>query len=234
MESLIKNPQLLSLGGISGILTGIFILTFAITSELNGVLFIPEIFMGDPIDNWILNLEANRDFASWHIILMVLGFASMLLTAFILYQIIPENNWQKNLSIISYTIGGAIFFPSTVSYQSLENYIISLIDKGGYTTNQIQEIAGIEVHTWMSVNGFFGPLFIIVLGTGLMSWALRKAGIIPKWFFIWAIIVSFCVFLSFFSGYLPALAILGSFAPLHMIWFSTMGILLLRLKTKNI
>ena len=234
MENSIKNPQLLTLGGISGILTGIFILTFAIASDLNGVFFIPEIYTGDSINSWILNLESNRNFASWHITLMIFGFASMLLTGFILYQIIPENNWQKNLSIISYAIGGAIVFPSIASHQSLENYIIGLMDKGEYTTNQIQEIVGSRVHTWMTVNDYFGPLFIIVLGTGLMSWALRKAGIIPKWFFIWAIIVSLSLFLSFFRGFVPALANLGNFAPLHMIWFSILGILLLRFRTNKI
>lgn len=233
MKNSIKNHQLLTLGGISGILTGIFILIFAISSELNGVFFIPEIYTGDSISNWIQNLESNRNFASWHITLMIFGFASMLLTAFIIYQIIPENNWQKNLSIISYAIGGTIVFPSIVSHQSLENYIISLMDKGEYTTNQIQEIVGSGVYTWMNVNDYFGPLFIIVMGTGLMSWALKKAGIIPMWFFIWALIVSFSLFLSFFKGLVPALANLGNFAPLHMIWFSVLGILLLRLRTNK-
>jgi hypothetical protein len=229
MKSMIKNPQLLKLGGITGILTGISILTFAISSELNGVFFVPEIYNGGSIEYWIENLGANSTFASIHIFLMVLGFFSMLVTAFILYQIIPENSWQKNLSIISYAIGGAIIFPTIASHQSLENYIITLLDKGEYTSNQIQEIVGSEVHTWMTINDYFGLLFIIILGTGLMSWALRKAGIIPKWFFIWAIVVSVLVTLSFFKGIFPVFAHFGNFAPLHMIWFSILGIILLRL-----
>lgn len=233
MNDLLKNQHLLRLGGISGILTGILILAFAISSDLNGIFFIRNIYSGDSIGDWIQSLGTHRAFASWHILLMIFGFASMLMTAGVLYQVIPNNSWQKNLALVSYAIGGAIIFPTIASHQSLENYIITLLDKGTFSNNQIQEMVGQKVYLWMSVNDFFGPLFIIVLGTGLMAWALKKAGLIPKWFFIWAILVSACLLLSLFSAIAPPLANLGNFAPLHMIWYSIMGVFLLRIERKN-
>jgi len=226
----LRDLLLLRLAGISAILGGLLVPTFAAISGSQGVFFVPEIYTNDSVEYWIQNLGANKNLVKWSMIFFIFGFSGIILTGFVLFKVLPKSSWQKYVSVISYAVGGAIVLPMMAFHQSTVNYINSLSAGGGFSAAQIQQLAGVDIYRWMLINQYFGPLFIIVLGTSFMAWAMLKAKLVPKWFCYIAFAVSGLLLLSFFNDFIPGLSVLGNAAPIHMIWFIMLGIFLLRFK----
>lgn len=227
------NAQLQKLAGVSAIVGGLMILVFAIASETKGIFFVPEIYSGEPIDRWLQNISDNPSFVKWIMILPMIGFSSMLLFGASLYQLIDGRKWQKTLALVSYTIGVAAVVSAFASHHSLLNYVSGLLEAGEMSFFDIEKLIGSEVFRWNLFNDLIGPLFIIVLGTGFMSLAALRSGLLPKWLCFWAFIVSTLLFFSFLSAFIPDIEVLGNAAPFHMLWLVVTGIYLLRLKPQS-
>ncbi|MGB4843701.1 MAG: DUF4386 family protein [Ferruginibacter sp.] len=229
-HSELRNLHLLRLAGITAIAGGLLIPIFAAISGSQGVFFVPEIYTNGSVEYWIQNLGAHKGLVKWSMILFIFGFSCIILTGFILFKVLPKNSWQKYLSVMAYAVGGIIILPMMAFHQSTINYINSIAAAGEFTTAQIQQLTGAEIYRWMLINQYFGPLFVVVLGTGLMAWAMLKTRLIPKWFCYIAFTISGLLLLSFFNDFIPDLSVLGNAAPLHMIWFVILGIFLLKFK----
>lgn len=227
----IKNSGLFRLGGISGICSGLFILTFAIISESKGILFITDALSEGAIAAWIQNVISNPVLAKFIMILPILGFSSMLVLGYVSYQLIADNSWQKNLSLIGYIIGVPVVVSACVAHLSLMNQLIQLSIQASEMSYQLEIYTAFAFHRWMVINDYIGPFFIIIIGHSLMAWPAHKSKILPKWMAYWALFNGSILLLSFLNPIFPILLIFGLGGPLSMLWLIVFGVILLR-KTK--
>lgn len=58
--------------------------------------------------------------------------------------------------------------------------------------------------------------------------ALVKENALPKWICYWLIVCGTLIIISFFEFLVPALGVAGFGAPLHMLGFVMLGVILLR------
>lgn len=223
-----KHFGLFRLGGIMGICAGLFILIFAITSEINGILFVNDALTGGSIDTWINNVLANPVLAKFIMILPILGFSSMLVLGYVLNQLIADTSWQKSLSLIGYIIGVPVVVFAFVSHLSLMNQLIQLPVPASEISPEVETYTVFAFHRWMMINNYIGPFFIIILGHSFMAWSAYKSKILPKWMAYWALFNGSILLLSFLYPILPVLEILGLGGPLSMIWLVVCGAILLR------
>ena len=219
---------LLRMGGISSMLGGIFILTFAVVAQSKGILFYNEIFDSASVEPWVRNMQASPLLSKVLMVLPVLGFACMLVTASVLYQYIEEPSWQKNLALVGYGIGAPLVVATFIAHLSLIHEVLLLSGSSGVVDPQLAMVVSVRLYWFHVVNHFFGPFFVIVLGTTMMAWAALKGRALPKWICIWLMLCGLLLLLSFFGFLVPPLGVAGLGAPLHMLGLVALGVILLR------
>ncbi|MCB0466380.1 MAG: DUF4386 family protein [Aequorivita sp.] len=222
------NSHLLKLGGIAGIVAGLCVLSFALISQIKGILFTPEVFDGKSIEPWLQHLNESPQLVKLIPILPIIGFSCMLVFGIVLYQKIEEKTWQKSLALVGYLIGVPIAVSTFVSHFSFVNELLSFSTTTPEMINQIQVLAAFKMHHYMTINFAIGPLFIIVIGNSFMAWAALKAGILPKWVCYWAFFNGSLIFLGIISVFFPIFRLSQIGGPLTMLWFLTSGIILIR------
>jgi hypothetical protein len=227
-QNLNHSKDLLRLAGISGLMVGISIISFAILSSRYNIFFIEDIYGESKVEEWIQNVIHHPDFVSFIMILPVLGFSFILVAAMAFYNLIESKSWQKNLALASYFIGSTVVLTTMIFHHTFMNHIVQEASSGINMTDSFLDFARFEISFWMDVNSYVGPLFVVVFGTGIMSWALLKEYLLPKWLCYWAFIVSILLLLSFLAPIFPSVSVLGNAAPLHMVWFIVAGIYLLK------
>ncbi|MCB0538065.1 MAG: DUF4386 family protein [Lewinellaceae bacterium] len=225
----ITNSGIYRLGGIAGICAGLFILTFAIISESKGILFAPGALADGAIDNWLQNVRSHADASRFLLILPIMGFFAMLIVGMVMYQIIAENFWQKNLSLVGYVIGVPVVVGAFVAHLSLVNQLVLPLTQSVELDTQVRFFTTVSIHRWEIVNSFIGPSFVIILGHTLMAWAAHKANMFPKWLTYWALFNGSLLLISFLYFVSPVLKIASIGAPLSMLWLITLGVTLLKM-----
>ncbi len=228
MKEDLISPSNLRLAGICGILAGLFVVAFAGIADSHKILFMPEIYSGGSSLPWIHNVLSSPALSRIAMILPLLGFSCFLVVGLIFYPFICQYSWQKNLGLAGYLIGVPFTSVLWISQLSLMNFVLLYFGKSPEMDLQIQAIATYVFFFFQISNDVFGPLFIIVIGTGMMAWAALKAGALPKWMCYWPMICGVLMLISFLSFLNPVLGILGFAAPAHMIWFIVLGVYLLR------
>jgi hypothetical protein len=227
-----QNPsfrkELLRMAGIAGILAGLFVLTFAIVADSNGVFFYNEVFEGVSVEPWIQNVKASPSLSKYIMALPLFGFSCILIVALVLFKYIQENSWQKNLSLAGYVVGVPLAVGVFVAQLSQMNEVLLLYGKAAEVNAQLELVASLQLYYFHLVNHLFGPLFVILLGTTMMAWAALKENVLPKWICYWLIACGVMIFISFFGFLVPALGVAGIGAPLHMLGFLMLGVILLR------
>ncbi len=216
------------MAGISGILVGLFILTFALVAGSNGIFFYNEVFEGASVEPWVQNVQASPLLSKFIMILPVFGFSCILILAVALFKYVQENSWQKNLSLAGYVIGVPLTVGVFIAQLSLMNEVLLISGKSTDVSAQLQLVASVQLYFFHAVNHLFGPFFVIVLGTPMMAWAALKESVLPQWICYWLITCGVMVFISFFGFMIPALGVAGIGAPLHMLGLLMLGVLLLR------
>lgn len=228
MDSTNLPPSLLRYGGFSAILVAPIIIAFAGLGDTNGILFFDQVFSGDSVEPWIRNVLAAPELSKVIMLLPLVGFCCFLVTGKVLFQSIPQNSWQKNLGLIGYTVGVPMTAVMWILQLSLMNHVLLHYGKTPELDQNLQAQVSLVLYFFNIVNSVFGPLFIIVLGSGMMAWAALKAGFLPKWLCYWGMLCAGMLVVSFFGFISPGLFALGIFAPLHMIWLSVLGVFLWR------
>ena len=231
MENTTFSSSLLWMAGIAAILAGVFIISFAGIASSNNLFFYLEVLEGGSVVPWIQNVQASPSVAGFIMALPILGFSCFLIVAIVLYQYIRETSWQKNLSLGSYLIGVPVTIVMWILQLSLMNYVLLNYGKSPEMNVHIEGLASYLLYFFHVTNEIFGPLLIIVLGASMMAWAALKAGVLPKWLCYWAIACGALLLLSFLSVINPAFRILSFAAPLHMLWFIVLGVILIRRAT---
>ena len=226
--------SLLRLSGIASILAGVFVISFAIVSDSNNLFFFFDVYSGGSVEPWILSVKSSPVLSKFIMALPVFGFSCFLITGLVLYQLIPENNWQKNLGISGYAIGVPITLIMWIMQLSLMNHVLLTYGQSPELDLQISSQVSLVLYFFHIMNEFFGPLFIIVMGSGMTAWALLKVNIFPKWFCYSGMLIALILAISFLSAIIPVFQVLGNFAPLHMIWFIVLGLYLLRYNKKRV
>jgi len=224
---------LLRLGGIAGILAGVFVITFALIADSNHIFFFQDVYSGGSVEPWIINVQASAALSKFIMALPILGFSCFLIVGKILYQYMEENNWQKNLAIVGYSIGVPVSIVMWILQLSLMNHVLLNYGQSPEMDIQINSQVSLVLFFFHITNDVFGPLFIIVLGSGFMAWALLKAEIFPKWFCYTGMLIALVLAISFLSVINPALRVLSNVAPLHMLWFILLGVFLLKSAKRN-
>lgn len=216
------------MGGIAGILVGLLIITFAIVAESNGIFFYNGVFEGASVEPWIQSVQASPLLSQFIMMLPMFGFSCILLIAIVLYKYIQQDSWQKNLSLAGYIIGVPLAVGVFAAQLSQMNEVLLLYGKSAEVNAHLQTTASVQLYYFHVVNHLFGPFFIIVLGTTMMAWAALKEKALPKWICYWLITCGVLVFISYGSFLVPALAITGLGAPLHMLGILMLGVMLLK------
>lgn len=224
----IKHQGLQGLAAIASICVGLFIISFALLSDSKGILFFPDIYKGESIESWVQSIRENAQLARIIMILPVIGFSSILVAGVTLFQLIKPSSWQKNLALASYVIGVPVVVSMMISHLSLRNYLIVLFETGGVLSDQLELQVSLQLHHWMIVNDIFGPLFVVVIGTSFMAWSALQAKFLPKWLCYWGLFNGVMMCLSFLFVVIPAFQFASFAAPLHMLWFFVLGLVLLR------
>ncbi len=223
-----KQQVLQRLAGIAGICVGLCIISFAMISDSKGILFFPDIYKGESIEPWLQNIRDNAQLARIIMILPIIGFSAILVAGVALFQWIKPSSWQKNLGLAAYVIGVPMVVSMMISHLSLRNYLIVLFENGGMLGDQLELQVSLQLHHWMIVNDFFGPFFVIAIGTSSMAYAALQAKFLPKWLCYWGLFNGGMMGLSFLAVIIPAFQFASFAAPLHMLWFFVMGVILLR------
>lgn len=224
------NPNLRRLGGIAGLCVGLFIISFAITSESLGILFVPEVMSGGSIDHWLENLHANAHVVRLVMFFPVIGFSAMLVAGMVLYQSISENSWQKNLAMAAYAIGIPVIVSGFVSHSSLINQLLWMPEQFPGMEKDILLHATFGMDHFMLINFVIGPFFAIITANTLMAWAALRSSFLPRWLCYWAFFVAALEILGLFSIAFPVLSFAQISGPLTMLWFALVGINLIRRK----
>ena len=223
-----KQQGVQRVAGIASICVGLFIISFAMISDSKGILFFPDIYWGKSIEPWGQGIIDNAQLARIIMILPIIGFSSILVAGVALFQLIKPSSWQKNLALTSYVIGVPMVVSMMISHLSLRNYLIVLFENGGIMSDQLELQISLQLHHWMIVNDIFGPFFVVGIGTSLMAWSALQARFLPKWLCYWGLFNGGMMCLSFLFVVIPAFQFASFAAPLHMLWFFVLGIVLLR------
>lgn len=221
------NRNLLRLSGIAGILAGLFILTFAILADSNGIFSYNNVFEGASVEPWIQNVQASPSLSKFIMSLPVFGFSCILIVAIFMYKHLQDYSWQKNLFFAGYVIGVPLVVSVFIAQLSLMNEVLLLYGKTAEMNTQLQLFASLQLYYFHAVNHLFGPFFVIVLGTTMMAWAALKENVLPKWICYWLIACGAMIFISFFGFLVPVLSVAGIGAPLHILGFLMLGVILL-------
>lgn len=221
------NRGLVRLAGISALLAGACILVFAIVAESKGIFFIDGVYQGASIDPWLQNVLAHPGLSRIIMVLPIIGFSSMFVLMRALQKVIAQDSWQKTLALSGYSIGVPVVVLGFVMQLSLMNLMLvhgTRLD----VMPTMKIVATLQLLAFHVINDFIGPLFVIVLGTAMLAWAALKANALPRWICLWLMTCCVMVSLSFLAPLIPAIAILGLFAPLHMVGLVLLGVNLLR------
>jgi hypothetical protein len=219
---------LLRLAGIAGILAGLFVISFAVIADSNNLFFFIDVYSGGSVEPWIQSVKSSPILSKFMMALPVIGFSCFLIVGVVLFQYIQENSWQKNLGIVGYSIGVPLTLTMWIIQLSLMNHVLLSHGHSPETDLQISSQVSLILYFFHIINEIFGPLFCIVLGSGMMAWAALKAKIFPKWFCYIGMSIALLMAISFLSVVNPAIRVLSTVAPLHMIWFIILGIYLLK------
>lgn len=225
-----SSKSLMRLGGIAGLCVGLFILTFAGTSESQGILFVPEVMSGGSIEQWVNNIQNNPNLIRLLMSFPVIGFSSMLVVGLAIYQLIAEKSWQKNLSLAAYAIGIPTIVSAFVSHGSLINQLLLLPAQFPGMEKELLLHATIGMDHFMLINFAVGPFFVIMLATPLMAWAALRSNFLPKWLCYWAFFNGTLEVVGALSLIFPILGFAQASGPLTMLWFVTTGVILLKKK----
>ena len=221
------NRGLVRLAGISALLAGACILEFAIVAQSKGIFFIDGVYQGASIDPWLQNVLAHPGLSRIIMVLPIIGFSSMFVLMRALLKVIAQDSWQKTLALSGYSIGVPVVVLGFVMQLSLMNLMLvhgTRLD----VMPTMKIVATLQLLAFHVINDFIGPLFVIVLGTAMLAWAALKANALPRWICLWLMTCGVMVSLSFLAPLIPAIAILGLFAPLHMVGLVLLGVILLR------
>lgn len=216
-----NHRHLVTLAGIAGLLVGPFVLTFAFVGEASGLAFAPDVLSGGPIEPWV---DAVRSADSRWLLVMscaALGFTSMLVSAIACLRLLTQKNWQTYLSFAGYVAGIPVALSTFAAQASI---MLQLRVSSEPVSEALLTLAKASMIRFILVAAFYGPVLIVVLGTGCLSWCLLREGLVPRWVSGLGLACAVMAFLQLFSGTLPALAVFGIGAgPLHMLWFSILG-----------
>lgn len=223
----------LRLAGISAILAGIIIICFALISDSHGLFFFYDIYTGGSVEPWIGNVRSNPELSRIIMALPVLGFSCFLITGLVLFQLLPVTIWQKNLSIAGYGIGVPISILMWIIQLSLMNHVMLTYGQPTASDAQMNSLTSFVLFFFHIMNDVFGPLFIIVSGSGMLAWSALRAELLPKWFCYAGMLIAIIMILSFLAVSIPEFRVLSFIAPVHMIWYIGLGVYLLKLAKKG-
>ncbi|MDX1418630.1 MAG: hypothetical protein R3181_01580 [Rubricoccaceae bacterium] len=229
MEQQASTPRrLYTLAGVAGIMVGVFVLSFAFVATGAGIAFAPEVHEGGSIAYWIDNVVANPGLWKVAMFCITVGFGSMFVSGFAWFNILGPERWQKYVSLSGYVIGIPMAITTFMDYHALMQQI-AVTQQGGVVPESLALQANLSVESWWLVSSLYGPSFVVVLGTGFLSWSLLKEERLPDWLCYWGMACGVMFILYLFHGYVPFLEVFSTGAgPLHMLWFAVMGIVTLR------
>lgn len=212
---------LFNLAGIAGLLVAPCILTFAFVGEATGLSFFFGVLSGESIEPWVEAVRASD--SAWRIVMVGIasGFASMLVSAIAILRLLPRERWQKYVSLAGYAAGIPVAISACAAQASL---MFQLRLSSEPVPAALLEMAEVGMLQFLLVSKFYGPVLVVVLGSGGLSWCLFRDGMVPRWVALLGLACAVMAFLQLFSLMIPALAVFGLGAgPLHMLWFSILG-----------
>lgn len=228
MQDRQTNKHLHVLGGVSGICVGLFVLSFAFIATGHELAFVRDLGSRESVDGWLRNVYANYQLFVAASILLILGFGSMFVSAFSVFNILGRNEWRKYVSISGYVIGVTVAISNATSFLSTGMQMVTMREAGLDPGSSVYAALLFELREQIVTASMIGPLFVVVLGTGFMAWAAKRAKLLPAWLCYWGMACAVMALLYQFRGWLPFLGIAGLGAgPLHMLWFAVMGVGLL-------
>ena len=216
------------MAGIASLLSGAFVLSFAILADSNGLLFDTGVYEGTSARNWMQAVVAAPNLSKVLMVLPALGFSCMLLLVHALRHCIQQESWQLTLAFAGYSIGVPVAVVAFTVQLTLMNEVLLIHAHSPESLSALESTAEVLQLLFHVINRFVGPFFVIVLGTAMMAWAALRASFLPRWVCRWLMTCGLMVFASLWSPLLPALGILGIFAPLHMLGLIVLGLVLLR------
>jgi hypothetical protein len=221
------DTGLLRMAGIAGILAGSLILLFALTADGRGLLFYGPIVEGASVEPWMRKVQASPALSRCIMALPILGFSCMLVVIGVLRSYIREESWQKTLAVAGYGIGVPVAVVAFTLQLGLMNQVVLIHARRPQLSEPMELVAGVFLFVFHIVNHFVGPFFIIVLGSSMMAWAALRSSVLPRWICGWLMTCGVMLFASFWHPLVPALEVLGFFAPLHMAGYIALGVILL-------
>lgn len=217
-----------TVAGVAGTLVAPFVLTFAIVGGSTGVAFAPDVAEGGSVLPWMDAVRASPVAARLVVISLSLGFASMFLAGFGLFQLLDRTRWQKYVAQAGHLIGIPVAIGAFAEYYTMISRIL-VVPEGSPAASMLEAQAGLAQHQWALVSTIFGPSLVVVLGTGLFAWCAWQERLIPAWLGLWGILCSLSAFIYLFWEVFPVPPIFGLGAgPANMVWYTLVGLTLLR------
>ena len=226
-----NDISLIRLAGIAAILGGVLIpLAFMLPDgNLQAARAYSKITEGGTLSDWANELSASL-FRETALYLSATSMFCILLVALLLFKCIDKAIWQKYVSLTGYTISCILAIFVFIFRSGSEKAMLKVMEQYPDMAENILLNIYLQDEFFGIFHAHFVPVVLVLFGTGFLSWALLRAGWVPKWLCYWGLIVSVLVGIGGLSFLSLSFKILLQITPLHFIWFIALGIILLAKK----
>lgn len=223
------SPALIRFGGISGIVTIIFIPAI-ILQQTTG--WFPDYdFQPGTMEKWLENLSVNPSLSLAGIGLFIVAIIAFFGVALTLYRAHPKNDWFSTAALAAHILGITLALTAFLFAYGFTWGIADLLKAQSYESKDL------IISATMGMRGFLASddiaTCLIGIGNGLAGLAWLKTGKLPKWLCWWGVVAGALVTIVLLMYFIPVFAFAAIGYPLVVLWFFLTGIVLLR-KTDKI
>ncbi len=221
-----QNNGLLRLTGLAGILCGLFIPGVIIQIPVTGW-FPAEALNNSTIIEWLKMISLQKGLVLTGIGFSILAIISFFVFGISLSQVLPKNNWSKNLASSLNIAGASLALAAFVLAYGFTWALIDLQNASALSNSiELSTIASVSLRGFLWGDDIGTTL--IAISNLFFAVSAYKAELIPKWLYGWAIIAAILVCAALLRYFAPILEIGSIGYPMVILWFVLCGVILLK------
>jgi len=219
------NPNIFRVGGIAGILIGIFLL--GVMLQITSGWFPEGDLQNGEMTDWLNTVTTNRSIAFTGIGISIFCIILFIPFGWSLYKLFSPNSWVNFIAISIYRIGTSL---SLAAFTFGFGFTWGLIDVVEASTgNSLENLSNVAS---MGMRGFLwaDDLATSLLGLGHILFSIEglRSKKLPKWICLWGIIGGLLVILVVLRYLFPFFEFAAIGYMIFTLWWVFTGIFLLR------
>lgn len=219
----ITENQLL-FGGITGILTIVFIPAIAIQMSTG---WFPETNLNQgSMVKWLENLTIDPSLSLLGVGIFTLAVLLFMPTALVLFRLNQQKDWLSMAALSVHIMGITLAFVAFLFGYGF-TWAISDLQQA-----QVGETSDLVIASTLGMRAFLVSddigTALIGLGNGLLGLSFLKSGQFPKWLCWMGMVAGFLVSIVLLRSFIPAMTFATIGYPLVILWFVFSGIFMIR------